>query len=246
MAAPPIDPDRGESPSVWRFVRASRAHVVVDAADYFEVMQIAMKRARQRIMLIGWDFDTRIHLGSGRRWWNRPSKLAMPARLGAFIVWLCKRTPGHVAEALECLGGSGYVEESIVPRTYREAPLNSIWEGSGNVICLDVLRAMSREPHTFDALLGELRLAAGADRRLDALIAEIEREAGEPGLEDHARRFVEKLALALSAALLCRHAPTAVADAFVQSRLAGDWGRGYGTLPAGTDFAAILARARPY
>lgn len=93
MAGPPIDPDSGISPSVWRYVRASRAHVVVDAADYFDVMQTAMRRARQRIMLIGWDFDTRIHLGPGRRWWNRPSKLAMPARLGAFIVWLCKRTP---------------------------------------------------------------------------------------------------------------------------------------------------------
>ncbi|WP_374282866.1 phospholipase D-like domain-containing protein [Novosphingobium sp.] len=93
MADPQSDPDRGVSPSVWRFVRASRAHVVIDAADYFEVMQVAMRRARQRIMVIGWDFDTRIHLGPGRRWWHRPSKLAMPARLGAFIVWLCKRTP---------------------------------------------------------------------------------------------------------------------------------------------------------
>lgn len=93
MAAPSDDPDSGISPSVWRFVRASRAHVVIDAADYFEVMQTAMRRARQRILLIGWDFDSRIHLGQGRRWWNRPSKLAMPARLGAYIVWLCKRTP---------------------------------------------------------------------------------------------------------------------------------------------------------
>ncbi len=93
MAEPVSDPDSGETPSVWRFVRASRAHVVVDAADYFAAMQEAMRRARQRIMLIGWDFDTRIHLGVGRRWWNRPSKLTMPARLGAYIVWLCKRTP---------------------------------------------------------------------------------------------------------------------------------------------------------
>lgn len=98
MASPPTetdqpDPDCGESRSVWRFARASKVHVVVDVADYFIVMQTAMRRARQRIMLVGWDFDTRIHLGPGRRWWNRPSKLAMPARLGAFIVWLCKRTP---------------------------------------------------------------------------------------------------------------------------------------------------------
>jgi putative acyl-CoA dehydrogenase len=157
--------------------------------------------------------------------------------------WLCKRTPGHVAEALECLGGSGYVEESILPRLYREAPLNSIWEGSGNVICLDVLRALTREPHTLDALLAELRLAAGVDPRLDALIVNLERDAGDPGLESRARRFVEQLALALQASLLHRHAPAAVADAFSRSRLGGDWGRGFGTLPPSCDFAAILDRA---
>jgi len=167
-------------------------------------------------------------------------------RIGTAIAkfWLCKRAPAHVAEALECLGGSGYVEESILPRMYREAPLNSIWEGSGNVICLDVLRAMTREPHTFDALVAELRLAAGADRRLDALLGEIEHDAADPGLEGRARRFVEKLALALQASLLVRHAPPAVSDAFIASRLGGDWGRGYGTLSPSSEFTAIIDRAR--
>jgi putative acyl-CoA dehydrogenase len=159
--------------------------------------------------------------------------------------WLCKRAPSQIGEALECLGGAGYVEETILARMYREAPLNSIWEGSGNVICLDVLRAMTREPHTFDALRDELRLAAGVDRRLDALVAEIEADVAEPAeLEGRARRFVEKLALALQASLLHRHAPAAVAEAFSASRLGGAWGRVFGTLPPSCDFGAILARAQ--
>lgn len=159
--------------------------------------------------------------------------------------WLCKRAPAQIGEALECLGGAGYVEETILARMYREAPLNSIWEGSGNVICLDVLRAMTREPHTFDALRDELRLAAGIDRRLDVLVAEIEADVADPSqLEGRARRFVEKLALALQASLLHRHAPPAVAEAFSISRLGGDWGRVYGTLPPSCDFGAILDRAR--
>jgi putative acyl-CoA dehydrogenase len=159
--------------------------------------------------------------------------------------WLCKRAPVHIGEALECLGGAGYVEESILPRMYREAPLNSIWEGAGNVICLDVLRAMTREPHTFEALRSELRLAAGADRRLDALIVEIEADVADRAqLEGRARRFVEKLALALQASLLHRHAPSQVAAAFSVSRLGGDWGRVFGTLPPSCHFGAILDRAR--
>src|SRR5437762_216549 len=121
--------------------------------------------------------------------------------------WVCKRTPVHVAEALECLGGNGYVEESILPRIYREAPLNSIWEGSGNVICLDVLRALHREPEARDALLEELRAARGADRRLDAVCAACEEQLTAPE-EASARRLVESLALALQGALLVRHAPT--------------------------------------
>jgi len=162
--------------------------------------------------------------------------------------WICKRGPAAVAEAMEVLGGNGYVEESVLPRLYREAPVNSIWEGSGNVMCLDVLRALAREPKTFEALRAELTAAAGADRRLDAHVSALDdalnRGGGEAG-EAEARRLVERLALALQGALLVRHAPRAVADAFCASRLGGDWGRAFGTLPAGTDFGAILDRARP-
>ena len=157
--------------------------------------------------------------------------------------WVTKRCPAMVCEALECHGGGGYVEESILPRLYREAPLGSIWEGSGNVICLDVLRAIAREPETLPALLEELRRARGADRRYDAHLERIEGElADRRDLEARARRVVEGLALALEAALLLQHAPAFVADAFCASRLGGG-GREYGTLPPGVDLAGIVERA---
>ena len=160
--------------------------------------------------------------------------------------WLNKRAPGHVVEALECLGGAGYVEESVFPRLYREAPLNGIWEGSGNVICLDVLRAMAREPGSVDAFLAELERARGGERRLDAAIDGV-RDALRDGtdLELRARRVTEQMALALQGALLVRHAPPAVADAFCASRLGGDHGRVYGTLPAGLDLEALVRRGAP-
>ncbi len=160
--------------------------------------------------------------------------------------WVCKRGPGHAAEALECLGGNGYVEESGMPRLYREMPLSSIWEGSGNVMALDVLRALGRESAALDALLAELHAAAGADRRLDAFAERLRAQLAAPGdLEPQARRVVEWMALALQGALLVRHAPPALADAFCASRLAGDGGLQYGTLPAGADTAAIVARHTP-
>jgi len=159
--------------------------------------------------------------------------------------WVTKRATWHVFEALECLGGNGYVEESIMPRMYRECPLNSIWEGSGNVICLDVLRALAKEPKTLGAFLTELKLGTGADRRLDATIRELESELGDAtDAEPRARRLVEKMAIALQGSLLVRHGHRAIADAFCATRLQGDWGRTFGTLPPGTDFAGILARAR--
>ena len=160
--------------------------------------------------------------------------------------WLNKRAPGHVVEALECLGGAGYVEENVFPRLYREAPLNGIWEGSGNVICLDVLRAMAREPGSVEAFLAELELARGGDRRLDAAIDAV-RDALRDGsdLELRARRVTEQMALALQGALLVRHAPPAVADAFCVSRLGGDHGRVYGTLPSGLDLDALVRRGAP-
>src|SRR5205807_8367802 len=160
--------------------------------------------------------------------------------------WTCKRAPNHACEALECLGGNGYVEESGMPRLYREAPLASIWEGSGNVMSLDVLRALAREPACFDAFFAELDLAAGADARLDRFAAELRSELERPEtLETRARRVVEAMALCLQGSLLVRNGPPAVADAFCASRLGGDCGLEYGTLPAGTDFEQILERGRP-
>ena len=158
--------------------------------------------------------------------------------------WVCKRAAPAIAEALECLGGNGYVEESILPRLYREAPLNSIWEGSGNVICLDVLRALHKEPRTRDALIAELRLGRGADRRLDAALDDAEAQLAAPD-ESAARRLVESLAIALQGTLLARHSPAAVLDGFCATRVAGDHGHAFGTLPAGLDVAAILTRAWP-
>ncbi len=160
--------------------------------------------------------------------------------------WLNKRAPGHVVESLECLGGAGYVEESGMPRLYREAPLNGIWEGSGNVICLDVLRALGREPRALELFLAEVRNASGADRRLDAATARLERSLRERAdLELRARRLTEAMALVLQASLLVRHAPSFVADAFCASRLGEKGGRAYGTLSAGVDVDAILQRAGP-
>jgi putative acyl-CoA dehydrogenase len=160
--------------------------------------------------------------------------------------WVCKRAPGHVAEALECLGGNGYVEESIMPRLYREAPLNSIWEGSGNVNALDVLRAMSKEPGVLDSYFTEVGAAAGADARLDAAAAALRRELADPSeAERRARRIVEMMALVFQGSLLVVQSPAPVADAFCASRLGGEWGHAYGTLPRGADVAAIVARATP-
>jgi putative acyl-CoA dehydrogenase len=160
-------------------------------------------------------------------------------------VWVCKRTPPLVAEALECLGGNGYVEESQLPRLFRESPLNSIWEGSGNVNALDVLRALEREPEALDAFHAEVRLAAGADARFDAALVRLERELADPAdAELRARRLVERLALALQASLLLRHGDPAVADAFCASRLEETGGM-FGTLPPGLDLRAIVERHRP-
>jgi putative acyl-CoA dehydrogenase len=169
-------------------------------------------------------------------------------RFGTAVMkyWVCKRAPQHAIEALECLGGNGYVEESGMPRLFRDSPLNSIWEGSGNVASLDVLRALVKEPEGLPAFLAECELASGADARFDDHLARVkERVAslangGEPQFV--ARRVVEELALALQASLLLRNAPPAVADAFCAGRLGGG-GRAYGTLPAGVDAEQIVERA---
>ncbi|MEO7020233.1 MAG: acyl-CoA dehydrogenase family protein, partial [Ktedonobacteraceae bacterium] len=172
---------------------------------------------------------------------------ALIRRLGTAVgkYWAAKRAPTHAAEALECLGGNGYVEESIMPRLYREAPLGSIWEGSGNVNCLDVLRAIAKEPATLQAFLTEVSLAQGADSRLDAAITRFKHELTDlSNMEVRARRLVEQMALLLQGSLLVQYGQPAVADAFCASRLGGDWGRAFGTLPAGTDFSTIIARVQ--
>ncbi|MCX7893786.1 MAG: acyl-CoA dehydrogenase family protein [Burkholderiales bacterium] len=158
--------------------------------------------------------------------------------------WLCKRMPAVAVEAMECLGGNGYVEEGALARLYREAPVNGIWEGSGNVICLDVLRAMERSPEAIDALAAEIEPAVRAEPRLAGFVAGLRRDlADRATLETQARRVVEKLALALQAALMVKHAQPAAADAFCATRLEARTGAVFGTLPASADLDAILRRA---
>ena len=168
------------------------------------------------------------------------------ARLATPVVkyWLCKRAPAHASEALECLGGNGYVEESGMPRLLRQSPLNGIWEGSGNVQCLDVLRATARSPDAVEAVLGELELARGADRRYDTALGRLHDELARGG-EETARRATELLALCLQGSLLVQGGSPAVADAFCATRLGGDHGLAFGTLPSGMDVDGILARVLP-
>ncbi|WET83044.1 acyl-CoA dehydrogenase family protein [Amycolatopsis sp. QT-25] len=167
-------------------------------------------------------------------------------RLGLAVTkyWVCKRGPSHAVEALECLGGNGYVEESGMPRLYREAPLMSIWEGSGNVAALDTLRAMAKQPESVAAFFAEVERASGADTRLDDAVGRLRKELSDlSDIEYRARRLVESMALILQGSLVVRHGTPAVADAFCASRLGGDWGVAFGTLPSGVDTKAIIGRA---
>jgi putative acyl-CoA dehydrogenase len=158
--------------------------------------------------------------------------------------WVTKRAAPFTAEALECLGGNGYVEDSGMPRLYREAPLNSVWEGSGNVNALDVLRALGKEPAAAQALMAEFATSQGADPRLDAAVNRIGAELSDlDGMQGRARHIVEQMALALQGSLLVRHAPEAVADAFCATRLGGEGGYAFGTLPRSTDVEAIIERS---
>ena len=170
------------------------------------------------------------------------------ARIGTAIgkYWNCKRAPAHTFEAMECHGGPGYIEESIMPRLYREAPVNSIWEGSGNIMCLDVLRAMQREKAAIPALLAELEHAKGANSALDTAADTLMDELNDTDdLEFRARRITEMMAVTWQGALLVRHAPAAVSDAFCASRLGARWSGAYGGLPSSVDFGAIIDRTRP-
>ncbi|AKU15429.1 acyl-CoA dehydrogenase family protein [Luteipulveratus mongoliensis] len=157
--------------------------------------------------------------------------------------YVCKRGPSQAVEALECLGGNGYIEDSDLPRIYRELPLLSIWEGSGNVAALDALRALAKEPQTLDAYFAEVEQASGESRFDDALTRLKKELTSFDDLELRARRVAELMALVFQGSLLLRHAPAAVADAFCASRLARDWGGAFGTLPAGLDLAPIIDRA---
>jgi putative acyl-CoA dehydrogenase len=162
------------------------------------------------------------------------------ARLGVAVgkFWVAKRTAVHVAEALECLGGNGFVEESAMPRLYREAPLNSIWEGSGNVIALDVLRALAKEPDALDRMLAEIRTCR--DARVLRVATSLETQIRGGATERDARFIAERVALALQASLLVRFSPPALSDAFCATRLEGDWGSSFGTLPATANVQEII------
>ncbi|MEC9346038.1 MAG: acyl-CoA dehydrogenase family protein [Pseudomonadota bacterium] len=179
----------------------------------------------------------------------RDPQAAAFARIAVSVAkyWTNKRVTALSVEAMECLGGAGYVEEGPMPRIFRESPLNGIWEGSGNVICLDVLRAMQREPDSVELFMAEIGAARGRDSRLDRAIDALLAEFGRrDNLELRARRVVERMALVLQATLLTAHAPTAVADAFLASRLDGDWGYAFGTLPEGLDLQPMIDRAMPH
>lgn len=178
---------------------------------------------------------------------NDAERLLM--RMGTAVgkYWICKRTPEHAYEAMECIGGSGVMEDCIMPRLFRESPVNSIWEGSGNVQCLDMLRAMQREPDSLECYMGELKQAAGSNKHLDRYVGKLVGEFADlDDIEYRARSIVEKMALALQGSLLVRQGNPAVADAFCASRLSGESsGLVYGNLPRGVDCASIIERATP-
>jgi len=179
---------------------------------------------------------------------GRDANEAAFARIGTAIgkYWVCKRAPSFVNEAQECLGGLGYVEESSLPRLYRQAPLNSIWEGSGNIQCLDVLRALAREPAAREALFAELAAAKGGHPALDAEALRLKADlAATDDVETRSRRVVERMAVALQASLLVRAGNRHVADTFCASRLGGEHGSTFGTLPASAPMAELVARAFP-
>ncbi|MBP8150136.1 MAG: DNA alkylation response protein, partial [Limnohabitans sp.] len=169
-------------------------------------------------------------------------------RLGTAVgkYWICKRTPNHAYEAMECIGGSGVMEDSPFPRLLRESPINAIWEGSGNVQCLDVLRAMQKTPAVVDAYFAEVVKARGANAQLDQYVRALSAEfKDQADMEYRARDVVDRMAIALQAALLVQHAPSAVADGFCASRLGASGHHNYGALPRGVDCAAIIRRATP-
>jgi putative acyl-CoA dehydrogenase len=184
----------------------------------------------------------RIARGYDQKGESENERLFLRLAIAAAKYWICKRAPGHLFEAMECIGGSGYTEETIFPRLYREAPLNSMWEGSGNIICLDVLRTIRAQPESIDALLAELRLAAGADGRLDRAVEALEATLREAKHAGDGRSLTERVAVVLQASLLARHAPAQVAEAFCASRIMKEGGALFGALPPGHDHRFIVDR----
>lgn len=178
---------------------------------------------------------------------DEQEKLLLRMGLSVGKYWICKRTPDHAYEAMECLGGNGAIEEFMLARLYRDAPINAIWEGSGNVQALDVLRAVSKTPKVLDVWFAELTKSAGSDKRLDQAVTALKNEfADMDEAEYRARHIIEQLALTLQASELIVHGNSAVADAFVASRLGDHGERNYGTLPRGLDIDALLRRADPW
>lgn len=170
------------------------------------------------------------------------SRIATP--IGKY--WICKRTPNHAYEAMEVIGGSGLMETHIMPRLFRESPVNAIWEGSGNVQCLDILRAIDKQPEVLDAYFAELKLVGGADSNFDRFVSNLQNDlARTDKVQYRARNIADRLAVGLQGALLLQHAPAAVADGFCASRLVPQTGLNYGNLPTSIDCAAIIERARP-
>jgi putative acyl-CoA dehydrogenase len=160
--------------------------------------------------------------------------------------WVCKRTPNHAYEAMECIGGSGVMEDGPMPRLFRESPVNAIWEGSGNVQCLDALRAMGKSPEVLEALFAELEEARGGAPALDRHVEALKRDLADPAdSEFRARDLVDRMAVGLQAALLVAHAPSLVAEPFIASRLEGRGQHHYGTLPRGAECRRIIDRAMP-
>jgi putative acyl-CoA dehydrogenase len=177
---------------------------------------------------------------------ERSARLLRRVATPVLKYWMCKRAPSHAVECLECLGGNGYVEESGLPRLVRESPLQSIWEGAGNVQALDVLRAMISRPESVTAFFAEVDEARGADTRLDSHLDRLRESLTDPEeIEARARRVVEAMALALQGSLLVRFGDDSVAEAFSATRLAGDWGGAFGTLPAGAPMRRIVDRHAP-
>ncbi len=170
------------------------------------------------------------------------SRIATP--VGKY--WICKRTPNHAYEAMEVIGGSGVMENHIMPRLFRESPVNAIWEGSGNVQCLDILRAIEKQPEVLDAYFAELQRAKGADKRLDQFMIKLKEEfSNRKALQYRARTIADSMAVGLQAALLVQHATPEMADAFCAGRLDVNGGFNYGTLPSGLNCAAIVEKASP-